>query len=138
MASLQSHQKNSIMLKLNELDDKLRQRIQRQIAQEDAAKAGAVAGLQNPKPEQRTVSALDRRHAPQKRGARPMGCCITIISVRRRLLDSDNLAGGSKGLRDAIADSLGLDDGDRRLRWQYQQIECARGREGTIVMIEQL
>ena len=40
----------------------------------------------------------------------------------RRRLDDDNLAGALKPLRDAIAASAGLDDGDPRIRWQCGQV----------------
>lgn len=38
-----------------------------------------------------------------------------------RLLDSDNLAGGFKAVRDALAHLLGIDDGDPRITWHYAQ-----------------
>lgn len=50
-------------------------------------------------------------------------------------MDSDNLAGGLKYLRDAIAESLGLDDADRFIVWEYHQVET-RGAEGVAVKIE--
>jgi hypothetical protein len=46
---------------------------------------------------------------------------ITIERVGVRKLDSDNLAISAKGVRDGIADALGIDDGDDRLDWQYRQ-----------------
>lgn len=46
---------------------------------------------------------------------------VTLTRVSPRQLDSDNLASACKGTRDGIADALGLDDGDSRLTWQYQQ-----------------
>lgn len=56
---------------------------------------------------------------------------------RAKLLDSDNLAGGGlKSLRDAIAASLGLDDSDKFIIWEYGQFYS--NREGVLVRIEQL
>ena len=46
---------------------------------------------------------------------------ITLTRVGKRTLDSDNLAGGFKGLRDSMASILGLDDGDPLLEWVYRQ-----------------
>lgn len=51
------------------------------------------------------------------------------------MLDSDNLAGGMKHLRDAIAATLGMDDGDSRLRWCYGQVQT-HGGEGVMVSVE--
>lgn len=58
---------------------------------------------------------------------------VTMLSCRYRLLDDDNLAAGFKPLRDAIADTLGIDDGDPRVKWEPRQIES--NREETIVRI---
>lgn len=45
---------------------------------------------------------------------------LTRVGVRK--LDSDNLHGSCKHLRDGIADSLGINDGrDDLVTWQYAQ-----------------
>ena len=62
------------------------------------------------------------------------GLRVTLIAVRQKRLDDDNLAGGFKALRDAIADSLGIDDGDERIEWIYRQ-QVGPKPHGTIVMI---
>ena len=36
-------------------------------------------------------------------------------------LDTDNLAGGFKAVRDGIADWLGINDGDKAITWNYTQ-----------------
>jgi hypothetical protein len=71
---------------------------------------------------------------------------IAILRIAPRRLDSDNLQGACKHVRDGIADAIGIDDGDPRLTWHYGQtsrgpeyavyIEVARG--GTPVMSNQL
>ena len=48
-------------------------------------------------------------------------CTVTITRLGPRKLDSDNLATSAKGLRDGIADKLGVDDGDERITWCYAQ-----------------
>ena len=54
--------------------------------------------------------------------ARPeLPAVITITRVAPRALDSDNLAISAKSVRDGIADWLGVDDGDKRLTWRYEQ-----------------
>lgn len=47
---------------------------------------------------------------------------VIIIAARPKLIDDDNLAGGCKSLRDAIARKLGVDDGDPRVSWEYRQL----------------
>ena len=36
-------------------------------------------------------------------------------------MDSDNLAISQKGVRDGVADWLGVDDGDQGIQWVYEQ-----------------
>jgi len=60
---------------------------------------------------------------------------VTLVACMRRELDSDNLQGACKPARDAIAVSLGLDDGDPRIRWNYAQVVSIGG-EGIIVKME--
>ncbi len=98
---------------------------------------GVVGAIQDsiPKPDQ--IPALDQGKKACERSPRGLGFCVQIISMRSRLLDFVNLAGGSKGIQDAIAISLGIDDADIRVRWEFHQIKTT-GREGTIVNIQQL
>ena len=56
------------------------------------------------------------------------------MAFRHRALDDDNLTGGLKPLRDAIATTLGLDDGDPRLKFTVHQC-VGRGPEGVLVRI---
>jgi len=71
--------------------------------------------------------------APQVR--RKTRVVVSLIGLRKRALDDDNFVGACKHLRDAIAASLGLDDGDKRFTWQYGQ-QPTTGREGVLVHIE--
>lgn len=52
----------------------------------------------------------------------PLPCIVTLIRVAPRKLDDDNLASGFKALRDGIADRFGVDDGDPRIRFKYDQV----------------
>lgn len=52
-------------------------------------------------------------------GGLPLTIVVTRVAPRR--LDGDNLQSGLKAVRDGVADWLGIDDGDRRLDWQYAQ-----------------
>lgn len=59
---------------------------------------------------------------------------VTIIALRRGLADDDNLSAGAKTLRDCVAASLGVDDGDRRVKWEYAVAQTS-GPEQTLVKI---
>jgi hypothetical protein len=76
--------------------------------------------------------ALDRRKPKQTRG---VGCVVTLVAVVARELDSDNLQGSLKPLRDCIAATIGADDGSPWFRWQYTQVVTC-GEQGVIVKIE--
>ena len=49
------------------------------------------------------------------------GGTVTLVRLGPRRLDPDNLAGSAKHVQDGVADALGIDDGDARIRWEYQQ-----------------
>lgn len=46
---------------------------------------------------------------------------VTMTRVAPKALDTDNLAGGMKAVRDAIAAWLAVDDADMRVIWICQQ-----------------
>lgn len=70
-----------------------------------------------------------------KAGKAGLGVRVVFIVACKRRLDDDNLQGSLKPLRDAIADSLQLDDGDRRITWEYNQVHT-RYDEGVFVKIK--
>ena len=45
----------------------------------------------------------------------------TLTRIAPRTLESDNLAGSLKAVRDGVADALGVDDGCSRIEWRYDQ-----------------
>lgn len=51
--------------------------------------------------------------------APPITVVITRIGPKK--MDSDNLAISQKGVRDGVADWLGVDDGDQGIQWVYEQ-----------------
>ena len=51
------------------------------------------------------------------------------------MLDDDNSTASLKWARDAIANSLRIDDGDKRIVFETHQIET-KGCEGVMVKIE--
>lgn len=104
-----------------------------------------MGGLQSPKPEQDTggsdagaVRRKERRKTGVAGGApEQSGLRVTITSYRRRLLDGDNFQGGAKLLRDEIAKTLGVDDGDPRIEFEYAQVKTV-GPEGVCVTIHRI
>jgi hypothetical protein len=61
----------------------------------------------------------------------PLPCRVIITRIAPRELDGDNLQGAAKGLRDGIADRLGVDDRDPRVSWLYAQ-ERGKPREYAV------
>jgi len=114
------------------LDAKLRERIAKADREQNIR---PVARLSTPKRERDDVGATTKGDAHEDRGTR--GVVISFVCFRSRPCDDDNLQFGCKWLRDAIANSLGIDDGDKRLRWQYQQLKTD-GPEGVSVTIQTL
>jgi hypothetical protein len=96
---------------------------------------GAVGPVAKPVVKPDAVRPLARLRPVQKGGA--PGFVVSLVRFGPGLLDDDNLAGGFKPLRDAVAQRLGIDDADGRVRWEYGQVET-RGPTGTIVKIQTL
>jgi hypothetical protein len=80
-----------------------------------------------------SCSPAERRGQARIRAGVEITVTLTAYVVRR--LDPDNLAGALKPMQDTIADYLGIDDGDPRIRWECGCVET-RGREGVIVTIQ--
>lgn len=68
--------------------------------------------------EQRGTTALVMRSLSRPG---PLPLVVTITRIAPRALDSDNLAGSQKHIRDGVADWLGIDDRDPRIEWRYAQ-----------------
>lgn len=51
-------------------------------------------------------------------------CRVTLTRYGPRRLDPDNLASSHKWVQDATAEFLGVDDGDERLEWVYEQAKA--------------
>jgi hypothetical protein len=68
-------------------------------------------------------------HLPEGDGAR-----VTLMRpIARIALDSDNLSGAFKGVRDEVASFLGVDDRSDRIHWVYTQ-EKGKGLKPTITI----
>lgn len=103
----------------------VREQPPRPLERKASAKQGGEGSVEKPKGK---PSRNDRVGTNRTRAQ------VTLVAVRQKRLDDDNLAGGFKALRDAIAESLGIDDGDERIEWIYRQ-QIGPKPHGTIVMI---
>jgi len=61
---------------------------------------------------------------------------VTLTRIGVKTLDTDNLAGGFKGTRDAVAAWLGIDDGSSRIDWRYAQRTGKTGEYAAEIHIE--
>lgn len=117
------------MFKLTDFNAKTQQQIRAQL---DPGPAD-LRPVSPAQPEPHHEREAPRADPPQTGRRRRL--VVSLIALRRRPLDPDNNAASFKALQDAIAASLGLDDGDARLVWQYQQMHTF-GREGVLVRLE--
>ena len=89
---------------------------------------GAQSPAPGEAPSKGGVGKGKRRTRPTRRPVH-----VTLISVRKRPLDDDNLTAGMKPLRDCVAAWLGVDDGDPRVVWRVEQVQGKP--EGTVVLV---
>jgi hypothetical protein len=87
--------------------------------------------------EQPALRALDQSKPQRAKGKGPVEIRVQCIALRHRLLDPDAVAYSMKPLTDAIADTLGVDDADPRVHWEWSQAPTG-GQEGVIVKIQEL
>lgn len=121
-------------IKFNDLSETLKQRIRR----DNPTVFGPVGRVETNSTKRTAVQALDSRVQKPESGTKGVGIRITLITLRKRLLDKhDAVAYACKPLTDAIAKSLGVDDNDKRLEWEYLQVKTT-GTEGVMVKIEVL
>ncbi len=128
---------------MNWTPEQFKEYAQRRLKQEERTRAkicnennSSVGAIPNPERKRNTAPALDRGAQTITSRRRSVAIRVSITSVRKRILDNDNLIAGSKWLRDQIAETLGLDDAEGSgLTFEYSQV-LTRGTEGTIVRIE--
>lgn len=82
-----------------------------------------------------SAPTLDSSKPGVKGSAGSVVARITFVSLRRRLIDPDALAGSTKFLQDAVCKTIGYDDGDPRVEFEYLQTKT-KGKTGVIVKIE--
>lgn len=86
----------------------------------------------------RVLSRRRRRERAQAQlltPAVPLPCVVTLTRLSAGVLDDDNLRGALKGIRDGVADKLGVPDNDPRIVWEYAQAKCKRGEYGVRVEV---
>lgn len=115
---------------LKTLDAKLRARIEQADCEQNVR---PVAGLSAAIRQHNAVVKSPPGDADEKGG--PRRVVVSFVCFRARTCDDDNLQFGCKWIRDAIATSIGIDDGDRRFKWQYGQLQT-NGPEGVTVTIQ--
>lgn len=113
------------------LDDLRKTKVGALLANQHLYALGAGKAQQ---PKCNPLSTLERRTPGGRCIKTSVGICVTIIACGHRELDEDNLIAGAKPLRDSIAASIGIDDADKRIFWEYRQI-LTRGAEGTLVLM---
>lgn len=108
-----------------------------------------LAGLSNPQPQHDPGATAPtaaggktpvRGRVDKGRDGKP-AVRVQITSFRRKTLDTDNLIGGSKKLRDSIAMTIFPNepdpDADHLIQWEILQVKTS-GRTGTMVLVEEL
>lgn len=124
-------------IKLNEIrDPKTRAAVIEADTQQNSTRH-ALGKLAPAKQERNPVQPLDGGGKLRKQSSGGVVIVITLVSFRHREIDDDACIYSLVPLRDAIAASLGLDDADKRIKFQYSQV-VTRGNEGVLVTIESL
>jgi hypothetical protein len=82
------------------------------------------------------TAALHRRGSPS---ADWLPATVTLTRLSVATMDTDGLAASNKGIRDGIADALGVGDGARDgIVWQYAQRRGKRGVFAVEVLLEKV
>ena len=122
-------------MKLSDIRDaKLREKIIQLDRQQNPTRP-VMGGLATAKQERNEVQPLDGGGKCVKSRTGGVVVVVTLIAFRHREIDDDSCSYSLVPIRDAIAASLGLDDADRRIRFQYGQV-VTRARQGVLVKIE--
>ena len=82
----------------------------------------------------RVLTQLPRPPATLESGERNR-YVVTLTRISVGYLDDDNLRGSFKGVRDAVAEWLGIDDGHERIRFAYRQEGAKRGTSGIRIEV---
>lgn len=94
-----------------------------------------VGSLGSAQHQQEPRRALVKDASTRQKGGTDLAVIVTLIGHVSRVQDDDNFVRGCKPLRDAIARSLGIDDGSSRIRFEYGQVET-KGDKGVTVKLQ--
>jgi hypothetical protein len=72
--------------------------------------------------QQSDFHALWKQHKPKVK----LPATVTFTRYSCNVMDSDNLAGAFKHVRDQLAKELGIDDGSKEIRFEYAQERIAK------------
>jgi len=97
----------------------------------------AVGAVATARSERNSVQTLDGTVKARRQRKGQVAIRVSFVVFRRRLLDDDSNVYSIKPLRDAVSNTLGLDDADARIAFEYSQHET-KGEQGVIVRIEAL
>lgn len=101
-----------------------------------APRRGAgVGAVEAGRTEQAPARALDNGRTKRVGGSSGVAARVVLVAYRRRLLDRDAVAFACKPLTDAVASTLGVDDDDPRVEWEWRQVQTD-GAEGVAVRVE--
>ncbi len=100
-----------------------------------AAVADPVRPVEADRSKPATARALDDRIAKHKGLPRGLAVRVVLVARRKRLLDPDAVAFAFKPGTDLVCASLGIDDADPCVEFEWRQVKT-NFREGVMVHIE--
>lgn len=113
--------------KLSDFNEKTQRIIREQLCND-------LRPVETRQPEPAAPQALVGDDAKLERCKAGVDIRIVFIALLAKPMDSDNFVGSLKPLRDAVCESIGIDDGDEHLTFEYHQIKSP-GPEGVIVKV---
>ncbi len=85
---------------------------------------------------QRRIVAEAWKRDARLLGLRPRLPALVVLSrIAPRPFDSDNLTRAFKAVRDEIAEQLGADDADPRIKWRYEQRRGSPNQVGILIEV---
>lgn len=95
-----------------------------------------VGAVVSARPERNKIQALGGAVKARRQRTGRVAIRVILVACRHKELDRDDSVNFSlKPIRDAIANSLGLDDNDARIKFHYGQV-VTTGEQGVLVRIE--
>lgn len=86
----------------------------------------------------RMVTAGGKQHVTSTLIDCPAPCVVTLTRLSEKQLDTPNLGDAMKAVIDELADWIGVDDRDPRVRWIFEQQKQPRGHFGVRIVVQAL